>query len=30
VLLDGSLDGYWNWVKTKVTIEEGKVVVDVR
>lgn len=31
VLLDGNpLEGYWNWLKTKVTIKEGKVVVDVR
>jgi imidazolonepropionase-like amidohydrolase len=31
VLLDGDpLEGYWNWLKTKVTIKEGKVVVDVR
>ena len=29
VLLDGDpLEGYWNWLKTKVTIKEGKVVVD--
>jgi imidazolonepropionase-like amidohydrolase len=31
VLLDGDpLEGYWNWLKTKVTIKEGKVVVDQR
>jgi imidazolonepropionase-like amidohydrolase len=31
VLLDGDpLEGYWNWLKTKVTIKEGKVVVDAR
>jgi imidazolonepropionase-like amidohydrolase len=31
VLLDGDpLEGYWNWLKTKVTIKQGKVVVDVR
>lgn len=31
VLLDGNpLEGYWNWLKTKVTIKGGKVVVDVR
>src|SRR5512134_3654183 len=31
VLLDGDpLEGYWNWLKTKVTIKEGKVVVDKR
>ena len=31
VLLDGDpLEGYWNWLKTKVTITEGKVVVDKR
>jgi imidazolonepropionase-like amidohydrolase len=31
ILLDGDpLEGYWNWLKTKVTIKEGKVVVDVR
>jgi len=31
VLLDGDpLEGYWNWLKTKVTIKEGKVVIDVR
>ena len=31
ILLDGNpLEGYWNWLKTKVTIKGGKVVVDVR
>jgi imidazolonepropionase-like amidohydrolase len=31
ILLDGDpLEGYWNWLKTKVTIKEGKVVVDKR
>ena len=31
VLLDGDpLEGYWNWLKTKVTIKEGKVVIDAR
>ncbi len=31
VLLDGDpLEGYWNWLKAKVVIKEGKVVVDVR
>ena len=31
LLLDGDpLEGYWNWLKTKVTIAEGKVVVDKR
>ena len=31
ILLDGDpLEGYWNWLKTKVTIKGGKVVVDVR
>ena len=31
ILLDGDpLAGYWNWLKTKVTIKEGKVVVDRR
>jgi imidazolonepropionase-like amidohydrolase len=29
VLLDGDpLEGYWNWLKTKVVIKDGKVVVD--
>ena len=31
VLLDGDpLEGYWNWLKTKVTIKGGVVVVDRR
>ena len=31
ILLDGNpLDGYWNWLKTKVTIKGGAVVVDKR
>ena len=31
ILLDGDpLEGYWNWLKTKVAIKEGKVVVDAR
>jgi imidazolonepropionase-like amidohydrolase len=31
VLLDGNpLEGYWNWLKTKVVIKGGKVVVDKR
>jgi len=31
VLLDGDpLEGYWNWLKTKVTIKAGVVVVDKR
>jgi len=31
ILLDGDpLEGYWNWLKTKVTIKGGKVVVDAR
>ena len=31
LLLDGDpLEGYWNWLKTKVTIKAGKVVVDKR
>ena len=31
LLLDGDpLEGYWNWLKTKVTIKEGKIVVDKR
>jgi imidazolonepropionase-like amidohydrolase len=29
VLLDGDpLEGYWNWLKAKVVVKEGKVVVD--
>ncbi len=31
LLLDGDpLEGYWNWLKTKVVLLEGKVVVDNR
>jgi imidazolonepropionase-like amidohydrolase len=31
ILLDGDPhEGYWNWLKTKVTIKEGKVVFDAR
>ncbi len=31
VLLDGNpLEGYWNWLRTKVVVKEGKVVVDKR
>ena len=31
VLLDGDpLEGYWNWLKAKVVVKEGKVVVDAR
>jgi imidazolonepropionase-like amidohydrolase len=31
ILLDGNpLDGYWNWLKTKVTVKGGVVVVDKR
>jgi imidazolonepropionase-like amidohydrolase len=31
ILLDGDPhEGYWNWLKTKVTIKQGKVVVDKR
>jgi imidazolonepropionase-like amidohydrolase len=31
VLLDGDpLEGYWNWLKAKVVIKSGKVVVDKR
>jgi imidazolonepropionase-like amidohydrolase len=31
VLLDGNpLEGYWNWLKTKVVLKGGKVVVDKR
>jgi imidazolonepropionase-like amidohydrolase len=31
ILLDGDpLEGYWNWLKTKVTIKNGVVVVDKR
>ena len=31
VLLDGDpLEGYWNWLKAKVVVKNGKVVVDKR
>jgi imidazolonepropionase-like amidohydrolase len=31
VLLDGDpLEGYWNWLKAKVVVKQGKVVVDAR
>ena len=31
ILLDGNpLDGYWNWLKTKVVIKGGAIVVDKR
>ncbi len=31
ILLDGNpLEGYWNWLRTKVVVKEGKVVVDKR
>ena len=31
ILLDGNpLDGYWNWLKTKVVVKGGKVVVEKR
>jgi imidazolonepropionase-like amidohydrolase len=31
ILLDGNpLEGYWNWLKTKVVVKGGKVVVDKR
>jgi imidazolonepropionase-like amidohydrolase len=31
VLLDGDpLEGYWNWLRAKVVVKEGKVVVDAR
>ena len=31
VLLDGDpLEGYWNWLKAKVVVKNGKVVVDAR
>ena len=31
VLLDGDpLEGYWNWLKTKVVIKGGVVVVEKR
>lgn len=29
ILLDGDpLEGYWNWLKTRLVVKEGKVVVD--
>ncbi len=31
ILLDGDpLEGYWNWLKTKVVVKGGKIVVDKR
>jgi imidazolonepropionase-like amidohydrolase len=31
VLLEGDpLAGYWNWLKAKVVVKNGKVVVDAR
>jgi imidazolonepropionase-like amidohydrolase len=31
ILLDGNpLEGYWNWLKTKVVVKGGKIVVDKR
>jgi imidazolonepropionase-like amidohydrolase len=31
ILLDGNpLEGYWNWLKTKVVVKNGKVVIDKR
>jgi imidazolonepropionase-like amidohydrolase len=31
VLLDGDpLEGYWNWLRTKVVVKAGAVVVDKR
>jgi imidazolonepropionase-like amidohydrolase len=31
ILLDGNpLEGYWNWLKTKVVLKAGKIVVDKR
>ena len=31
ILIDGDpLEGYWNWLKTKVVVKGGKVVVDKR
>jgi imidazolonepropionase-like amidohydrolase len=31
VLLDGDpLDGYWNWLRVRMVIKDGKVVVDAR
>jgi imidazolonepropionase-like amidohydrolase len=31
ILIDGDpLEGYWNWLKTKVVVKGGAVVVDKR
>jgi predicted amidohydrolase YtcJ len=31
ILLDGDpLEGYWNWLKTKVVVKGGRIVVDKR
>jgi len=31
VLLDGDpLEGYWNWLKVRTVVKEGKVVVETR
>jgi imidazolonepropionase-like amidohydrolase len=31
ILIDGDpLEGYWNWVKTKVVVKGGRMVVDKR
>jgi len=31
ILLDGNpLEGYWNWLKTKVVVKGGVIVVDKR
>ena len=31
ILLDGNpLEGYWNWLKTKVVVKGGKVVIEKR
>ena len=31
VLVDGDpLEGYWNWLKARVVLKEGKIVVDKR
>jgi imidazolonepropionase-like amidohydrolase len=31
ILLDGNpLEGYWNWLKTKVVVKGGVMVVDKR
>ena len=31
ILLDGDpLEGYWNWLKTRVVVKDGKVVIDKR